>query len=184
MSPRDVLPNRCQFSVAYLLLWIAIFAFTIACFQFSLRGSQGWLVGYPNVIVFSIAILLAATLICDPIRRMIRWSTRFYIVVFGLVVASTAGLIGYVESFVPILVERGIAHHDKIAFKKLTLSKRGVIEIKYDVWDLPDIEITAFLVPWRYAHRSISDDYLSKSKRQLEPQRDTAYLCVGGRIFR
>ena len=166
MNPRDEIPNRRQFSVAYLLSWIAIFAFTIACLQFTLRGTHGWLIGYPNVIIFSVAILLATILICDPIRRLIRWSSRFYIVAFCLVVASTGGLIAYAQSFVPILIERGIAEPDKIAFKKLTLSKHGLIEIKYDVWDLPDCEITAFVIPWRDAGRSLSDDYLSKSSRR------------------
>lgn len=109
---------------------------------------------------FSGGLLIGLFLAGDPIRRIKRSFVWPLAAGSCIVVAATGGLIWYVESFIPIFIEHGIADPGKIRFKKLRWDSERLAVIKYHVWDLPNCENTGFLLPWRDGHRSLSDDYL------------------------
>jgi hypothetical protein len=155
-----------RFSIRDLLLWVALLSVAFACFRLSVAGSNGWLVGYSRTLLFALALLLVTILVGGPMRRLRRFFVWPFVTALCLIIATSGFLIWYVESFVPIFIERGIADAGKIAFKKLSLDSDHIIVIKYDVWDLPNCENTGYLLPWRSGYRSLSDDYFAAKSGQ------------------
>jgi hypothetical protein len=153
-----------RFTISYMVFWVGVCNVAMACFKISLAGGSGWVVGYSKCILFTIASLLVVVLLGDPLRRIKRLFFWPLITALCLIVAASGVLFWYIESFKPILIERGIADPGKIAFKKLTLDPRHLIVVKYHVRDLPNCENTAYLTPWRDGYRSLSDDYLQSRR--------------------
>ena len=75
----------------------------------------------------------------------------------------------YVESFKDVFIERGIAERGKISFKSIRLDSGHGLVIKYNISDLPNVENTGYLIPWRSGHRSLSDEYLESRRNQKPP---------------
>jgi hypothetical protein len=153
--------SRFRFTLRNLLLWVTLLSVAIACFRLSLAGSNGWLVGYPRMLLFSAALLLMTIVVGAPMRRLSRHLVWPFAAAFCLIIATTGFLIWYTESFMPIFIERGVADPGQITLKKLSVDAQHIIVIKYDVSDLPNCENTGHLLPWRDGYRSLSDDYLA-----------------------
>lgn len=143
--PKSTKEKKIRFSLSYLLTWIAACAVAVACFTTSLLGGNGWLVGYRGLILFSLGVLLAVFLIGDPLRRVVRILVWPMIATALAVCVSLAFLLWYINSFVPILVEQGLAEPGEIAFKKLRLDSDNMIILKYHVARPRDCEITCFM---------------------------------------